>query len=210
MIDAMLQNRGCRIAQIWDWLRDHIVKAIILAALSASAVAYLKGVFDDIIGNVLPKGAEISCLGREWVADRWPFPQPEVASEVFRILITTLYGDDAGGTLTHAVVRSFQGQQAIDAVSTCRVLKIEGAGLTAEEAAAKIGREWLARRKADVLIFGEVLPKGEALNLQFLTFRPSHFSRQNSFASNPVFSGMNSRKRQQHSFKLLPLPLSGQ
>lgn len=38
-----------------DWLRDHIVKAIILAALSASAVAYLKGVFDEIVDDVLPK-----------------------------------------------------------------------------------------------------------------------------------------------------------
>jgi hypothetical protein len=64
--------------KVWGWLHDHIVKAIILAALSASAVAYLKGVFDKIIGDVLPKGAEISCVGREWAADRWPFRQPEV------------------------------------------------------------------------------------------------------------------------------------
>ena len=71
-------------------------------------------------------------------------------------------------------MRAFQGQQAIDAISTCRVLKIWGAGLRAEEVAAKIGEELLAGRKADVLIFGEVLPKGEALNLQFLTSEPSH------------------------------------
>ncbi len=167
--------------KIWDWFREHIVKAIIIAALSASAVAYLKGIFDDIIGNVLPKGAEISCLGREWVVDHLPFRQPEVAPDVFRILIATLDGDDTSGTLTYAVVRAFQGQQAIDAVSTCRVLRIQGAGLTAEEAAAKIGGKWLAGRKADVLIFGEVLPKGEALNLQFLTSGPLHDFTAKSF-----------------------------
>ena len=61
-----------------------------------------------------------------------------------------------------------------DAERIPSVLKIAGAGLTAEEAAAKIGREWLARHKADVLIFGEVLPKGEALNLLFLTSEPLH------------------------------------
>ncbi len=39
--------------KIWDWFRNYILKAIIVAALSASAVAYFKGIFDDIIGNVL-------------------------------------------------------------------------------------------------------------------------------------------------------------
>jgi hypothetical protein len=165
---------GAELVRIWDWFHNYILKAIIVAALSASAVAYFKGIFDDVIDNVFPKGAEISCYGREWVADHWPSRQPEVAPEVFRILISTLSGDDASGTQTNAVVRAFQGQQAIDAVSSCRVLKIRGAGLTAEETAAKMGWEWLTQRKADVLIFGEVLPKGEAVNLHFLTSRSLH------------------------------------
>ena len=158
-----------KLLKIWGWLRDHIVKAIFLAALWASAVAYLKGVFDDFIGNVLPKGAEVSCVGREWIADHWPFRQPEEAPEIFRVVIATLDGDEASGTYTRHIVRAFQGQQAIDAISTCRVLKIQGGGPTAEAAAAKTGLEWLARRKADVLVFGEVLPNGEALNLHFLS-----------------------------------------
>jgi tetratricopeptide (TPR) repeat protein len=62
-----------------------------------------------------------------------------------------------------------QGQKAFDALSTCPVLKIQGAGLTAEAAAVKTGLGWLAKRKADVLVFGEVLPKGEAFNLHFLS-----------------------------------------
>jgi hypothetical protein len=36
--------------KLWDWLRTHVIGAIIFTALSASAVAYLKGIFDDIIG----------------------------------------------------------------------------------------------------------------------------------------------------------------
>jgi hypothetical protein len=167
--------------KIWDWLRDNIVRAIIIVALSGSAVAYLRGVLDDIIGNVLPNGAEISCLGREWVADHWPLHRPKEPADAFRILIATLDGDDSSRTLTHAVERAFQGQQAIDIVSTCRVLKIRGAGIAVEDAAAKTGDEWLASRKADVLVFGEVLPKGVALNLHFLTSGASHDFTAKSF-----------------------------
>ncbi len=43
--------------RVWEWLRDHLIRAIILAALASSATAYQKGVFDAIIGDVLPKGA---------------------------------------------------------------------------------------------------------------------------------------------------------
>jgi hypothetical protein len=150
------------------WLRAHIVKLILAALITASAVAYLTGVFDKIIGDVLPKGAEISCALRELVADHWPFRQPEAPPDIYRVLIATLAGDDEAGTQTQAVMSALQGEKAIDVVSTCRVLEIQGAGLTAEAAARKTGLEWLARRKADVLIFGEVLPKREALNLYFL------------------------------------------
>mgnify|MGYP000905577946 CR=1 FL=1 len=159
--------------KILYWCRDHIFKAIILAALSASAIAYLKGVFDTIISVTLPKGAEIACNGQEWVADHWPFYAPEAPRDKFRILIASLDGDNAKGTLTHAVVRAFHGQNAIDRVLTCRVLKI-GVSQIDETAAVIIGSDWLTKHKADVLVFGEVLPRGEALNLQFLTLGPSH------------------------------------
>lgn len=151
-------------------LRENALTAIILAALTAALTAYLRGVFDAILGDVLPKGAEISCIGWEWIADRWPFRKREPIRDVFRILIAKLDRDDAGGTLTQAVVRAFQGQNAIEGVQTCRILRIRGAGPAAEDAAAKIGRMWLTRRNADVLVFGEVLPpKGETLNLHFLS-----------------------------------------
>ena len=144
--------------------------AVILAALTAALTAYLRGVFDAILSDVLPKGAEISCIGREWIADRWSFRKREPTRDVFRILIAKLDRDDAGGTLTQAVVRASQGQNAIEGVQTRRILIIRGAGPATEDAVAKTGRKWLTRRNADVLVFGEVLPpKGETLNLHFLS-----------------------------------------
>jgi hypothetical protein len=93
--------------KVWGWLRDHIVKATIVAALSASAVAYVKGAFDKIIGDVLPKGAEISCVGREWIVDHSPFRQPGPSKQAFRI-----------PNLTEAVVRAFQGH-TVDRPRNC-------------------------------------------------------------------------------------------
>jgi hypothetical protein len=106
--------------------------------------------------------------GREWIVDHSPFRQPEPSKEVFRILLATLDHDDANRTLTEAVVGAFQGEKGFEAVETCRVLKIEGAGEKIEAAAAKRGQGWLSRRDADVLVFGEVRGKGEALKLHFL------------------------------------------
>jgi hypothetical protein len=107
--------------KLWHWLREHLVKAEILAALTASATTYLKGVFDSVIGDVLPKGAEISCAGREWIAGHWPFRQPEAPSDIF---VATLTGDDASGTQTQTIKRAFQGQRAFDVIPACRVLDI--------------------------------------------------------------------------------------
>jgi tetratricopeptide (TPR) repeat protein len=100
---------------------------------------------------------------------------------VFHILVATLDHDDADRTLTKAVVRAFQGEKGIDAIETCRVLKIDGAGERIEEAAAKGGQEWLSRRDADVLVFGETIEKGEALNLHFLPVGGTADFHQHSF-----------------------------
>jgi len=51
----------------WKWLRENIVKAIVLAALTASVTGWLKGTFDTILRESLPSAAEISCIGREWI-----------------------------------------------------------------------------------------------------------------------------------------------
>jgi hypothetical protein len=165
----------------WKWLHENIVKAIVLAALTGSVTAWFRGVFDATLRDLLPSGAEISCIGREWIIDHRPFRQPEPTKEVFRILVVTLDQDDATRTLTKAVVRAFQGEMGIEVIETCRVLKIEGAGERIEGAAAKRGQEWLSRRDADVLIFGEAIGKGEALNLHFLPIGDSGDFHQTAF-----------------------------
>ena len=53
--------------------------------------------------------------------------------------------------------------------------------LALEEAAAKRGQGWLSRRDADVLVFGEWIEKGEALNLHFLPVGGSGDFRQHAF-----------------------------
>src|SRR6476620_3831789 len=95
------------------WLRENVGTAIIGAALTAAFVAYFRGIFDAILGDILPKGAEISCIGCEWIADHWPFRKREPTRDVFRVVVAKLDHDDAGGSLTQAVVRAFQGQDAI-------------------------------------------------------------------------------------------------
>src|ERR1700730_16739608 len=165
----------------WKWLRENIVKAIVLAALTASVSGWLRGTFDTILRESLPSGAEISCVGREWIIDHRPLRQPEPTKKKFRILVATLDHDDAARKLTEAVVRAFPGEKGIDAIETCRVLKIEGAGERIEEAAAKSGQEWLSWRDADVLVFGEAIGKGEALNLHFLPVGGSGDFHQHAF-----------------------------
>jgi hypothetical protein len=167
--------------RMWKWVRENIGKAIVLAALTASVTGWLRGTFDTILRESLPSGAEISCIGREWIVDHSPFRQPEPSKEVFRILLATLDHDDANRTLTEAVVGAFQGEKGFEAVETCRVLKIEGAGERIEAAAAKRGQGWLSRRDADVLVFGEVRGKGEALNLHFLPAGGSGDFHQHAF-----------------------------
>jgi len=164
----------------WKWLRENFVKAIVLVALTASVTAWFRGVFDAALRDLLPSGAEISCIGREWIVDHSFLRQPKPSKEEFRILVATLDHDDAERKLTRAVSRPFQGE-GIDAIETCRVLKIEGAGDRIEEAAAKRGQEWLSQRDADVLIFGEVIGKGELLNLHFLPVRGRGEFRQHTF-----------------------------
>ena len=165
----------------WKWLREHVFKAIILATLIASFTGWLRSTFDAILRDLLPSGAEISCIGRKWIIDHSPFRQPGPTKEVFRILVATLDHDNANRTLTEAVVGAFQGEKGIEAIETCRVLKIEGAGERIEEAVAKKGQEWLSWHDADVLVFGEVRGKGEALNLHFLPVGSSGDFHQHAF-----------------------------
>jgi hypothetical protein len=168
--------------RVWKWLRESGLRwvAIVLATLTASVTGWLRGTFDTILRESLPPAAEISCIGREWVIGHRPFRQPEPKRQVFRVLVAALDHDDADRRSTGAIVRALQGEKGIEAIKTCRVLPIEGAGVRIEEPVAMQGREWLSQRDADVLVFGETIEKG-ALNLHFLAPKGSIDFRQNAF-----------------------------
>jgi tetratricopeptide (TPR) repeat protein len=95
-------------------------------------------------------------------------PRIRLSPDKFVILIARLDGDDPKGTHTRAVARAFLGQQGVQRTQTRRVLRLSEDS-DAEGHAVRIGRRWLARRKADLLIWGEVLQKEKFLNLWFTT-----------------------------------------
>ena len=155
-------------AGLLGWARKHIVGGIIGAALVASVSAWLGGFFDSALRDILPSGADTFCAFRETVEHRWPFADPPAASDRFKILIATIDRDDADRTYTRAVARAFLKQDGIDRAETCRVLRLSGVGRGAGMEAAAIARELLQRRRADLLIGGELLKKDEAVNLWFV------------------------------------------
>jgi hypothetical protein len=92
----------------------------------------------------------------------------KLSPDKFAILIARLDGDDPQGTHTRAVARAFLKEQSIQWTQTRRVLRLS-ANSDAETQAVRTGRRWLARRKADLLIWGEVLQKEKFLNLWFIS-----------------------------------------
>jgi len=85
IIAIVLRNRGvANCLKFGAGFATTLLKAIIIAALWR-VPSHIKGVFDKIIGDMLPKGAEISCVGREWVTGHWPFRQPEAPPVIFRM-----------------------------------------------------------------------------------------------------------------------------
>jgi tetratricopeptide (TPR) repeat protein len=92
----------------------------------------------------------------------------KLSPDRFTILIARLDGDDLQGTHTRAVARAFLGERGVQWTQTRRVLRLS-ASSDAESQAVRIGRRWLVRRKADLLIWGEVLQKEKFLNLWFIS-----------------------------------------
>jgi tetratricopeptide (TPR) repeat protein len=146
-----------------DWVRQHIVEVVegvFVAAFSAFAVAWLKG----FCQNILPSPRDSYIWVVETARDIRRFrPSPDK----FLILVAQLDGDDVKGTHTRAVARAFQGQVGVERLQTLRTLRLFGIGGAAESEAVATGRRWLAKRNADLLIWGEVLQKEKCLNLWF-------------------------------------------
>ena len=78
-------------------------------------------------------------------------------------------GDTNGGQTKH-VVYSLERQTALEVIPTCRVLQIEPHGNRLSEArieAEKLGRQWLRKSGADLLIWGDVTKANQGLQLRF-------------------------------------------
>ena len=151
------------------WVRGSVLIGIIGVALAGAVTAWVRGAFDEILRAALPTVPDIACELREAAQERWPLartaPRP---ADKLTILIATLRGDDAARSNTHAVELAFQGQDSIERIETCRVLSIEGVGGGAERQAIEKGRAWLAQRRADLLIWGEVLEEKKGVDLHFI------------------------------------------
>ena len=146
-----------------------VVVGIVGGGLAAAFKDEIKTYAEALWHEFFPSPEEVSCTARDWVDSKWRSGQPQQARRAFRVLVATLDSDDDKRSQTQIVLEAFQDQTTIDAVVICDVLKIPGAGEDTVAAAAKTGREWLAKHDADVLVFGRVLKKDEALNLHFLS-----------------------------------------
>ena len=127
-------------------------------AFSGLIVAWIKGFFNSFLPSPSNTYTYIVELSKDIRRVR---PSPDK----FLILVAKLDGDDSNGTHTRAIARAFQGQQGIERTQTRRILRLSDIGAAAESRAISIGRSWLVRRNADLLIWGEVLQKEKFLNL---------------------------------------------
>lgn len=167
-------------SRILGWLREHIVGGIIGAALIASVTAWFQGAFDSVLHDVAPSGADAFCALREAIEDHWP-ANPQVTLKRFTILIATIDRDDSDHTYTRAVARAFLKRDDIDRIETCRVLRLSNVGRDAEVSAVETARRWLAQRRADLLIAGELQQKDKAVSLWFFDRDPTHDWKASTF-----------------------------
>lgn len=136
-----------------------------VSAIGAFCWAWQKGAF----AAFLPSPTDVACNIKEVVIDVASALKPRRGGNKFLVLISRLDADDAHNTHTRAVIRAFQGRNDVDRIATCRALRLTGAGIESEARSLTVGRRWLRRRAADLLIWGEVLEPGKAINLWFLS-----------------------------------------
>jgi hypothetical protein len=146
-----------------SWITEHI--DLFLAGAGGLLLGWFKDfLFKDFLKQVLPTPTD----AKIWIVENLKdLRRIRLSPDKFLILVARLDGDDSKGTHTRAVARAFQGQQGIERTQTARILSLSGIGSDAEAHAVTTGRKWLARRNADLLIWGEVLQKEKYLNLWF-------------------------------------------
>jgi len=141
----------------WTWLTG-----ILIAAFAALLGGYATG----LLGEVFPSPTELACRFQEWgaVDDAEPVSGPK-----FTILLSRL-DRDTDGSQTRHIVYALERQATLEVIPTCRVLRIEPHGNRLSEArieSEKLGRQWLKKSGADLLIWGEVTKADQGLQLRF-------------------------------------------
>lgn len=157
-IDTVAAQAKAAILEIISEHLGYVVGAAIFAVLS---------IFIRSIAKILSGIGPFLRLS-EYIVDLWYLVIGRSSSERFTILIATLDGDDARRTHTNAIAHAFRGRKGIERIRANRILRIAGVGADAEARALSLGRKWLTRRSADLLIWGEVIEQGKALQLWFL------------------------------------------
>ncbi len=108
-----------------SFLTDHLLKAVLLAALTGTAAGWLKGFASDLL-----PGSEAS---RCWIEQRWKAafggaPNPDPGK--FVVLVTRL-ANDRDETETSHLRKALRGEDGFLRLETCRVVTGHGATLNA-------------------------------------------------------------------------------
>ena len=158
----MRASRPGRSADIGSFLKEHLLKAVLLVAVTGAAAGWLKG----LAGNLLPDSEGPRC----WIEEQWQSAQerwqkrfagtPATDTDHFTVLLTRL-ARDPDGAQTAYVDASLDGEKGFHRLSTCRVITRYGNDRNAAEDRAEAEAEKLRTSMgADLVLWGEVGPPG--------------------------------------------------
>jgi hypothetical protein len=137
------------------FLREYLLKAVLLAALTGAAVAWLQGLASAMLPGTEP--------ARCWIEEHWEAairrplaPDPSQ----FTVLITRLAGDPHR-TETRHLADAFLGEEGFRRLTTCQVVAIRGNEQNVADEQAEVKADELRiSRGADLVLWGEVAERG--------------------------------------------------
>jgi hypothetical protein len=141
-------------------LKKHLLEAVLLAAITGAAAAWLKGLINPLL---LAAEGPRCWIEEQWQAAFGTAPRPDPTR--FTVLIARL-DRDVDGTQTDYLVGAFRGQRGFRPLATCRVVAPRGEDQIAAEQWAEGEVERLrVARGADLVLWGEVAERGSALRV---------------------------------------------
>ena len=137
------------------FLKKYVWAAVIVTALTGTAVGWLKG----LASSYLPDTEPTRC----WIEEQWQAAvgaAPRRDPDRFTILIARL-ANDADGSESARLAAAFHGQRGFRPLTACRSIVIGGGDQIEAEQTAQIGADRLrTRRGADLVLWGEVADRG--------------------------------------------------